>query len=79
MPPARRQVLVLLQQQGSRGLSAMDAMRALGMAGGSFTKRISELQSVDRVQFVKSIHKDPITLRAYTRYTLAAFLPRKVA
>jgi biotin operon repressor len=62
-------VLDLLTAQKAHGVSSMDALRALGMAGGSFTKRVSELRRAGYT-INQTKHCDPISHRLYSRYWL---------
>lgn len=63
------QVLQFLREQGKRGVTAMDAMRALGVTGGSLTKRISDLHRLG-FSITRTTHKDPITKRRFGKWVL---------
>jgi len=69
LPPLETALLSAFREQGSKGLSAMDALRALGVAGASFTKRVSTLRRAG-FNIAHTSHKDPITGRVYGRYAL---------
>lgn len=73
MAPTTTAVLTLLISQGRHGLTAMDAMRAIGVSGASLTKRISELRLTHHISVNHSQAKDPITKRVFGRYTLKAY------
>lgn len=69
LPPLETALLTVFRKQGARGLSAMDAMRVLGVAGASFTKRVSVLRRAG-LNIAHTQGKDPITGRKYGRYAL---------
>lgn len=69
LPPTERMLLKEFRVQGKRGLSAMDAMRVLGIGGASFTKRVSVLRR-SGLSIVSHKHVDPFTGRSYSRYVL---------
>lgn len=69
LAPLQSQVLSLLRSQGHRGVSGMDAMRFLGVSGGSLTKRLSELRRKGILIYRRDAC-DPLTKRHYSRWYL---------
>lgn len=69
LSPLARKVYHQMVQVGH--ITALDAIRSLGITSASLSRRICDLEEVG-VKVKREKAKDPITGRAYTRYKVAA-------
>ena len=74
LTPLAQKVRAFLRQH--RNITAMDAMRSMGLSSGSLTRRLTELRDYGET-IVHSTKRDPLTGRAYGVWRLKK--GRKVA
>ena len=67
LSPLARSVFTLLWTNDH--ITALDAFRALGISSSSMTRRLTDIEKLG-VKVKRARAKDPITKRAYTRYSL---------